>query len=78
MWEFHVISCDEVLRNLVGLNLVGMWNLLYLAVAFKVVLAVFEMPQKLCRFPPAIYVSRVCVGCIFMNRVCFLGPGVLV
>jgi hypothetical protein len=43
---------------------VGTWNLSYLAVAFKVALAVFEMPQKLWRFPPAIYVSRVCVGCI--------------
>lgn len=42
--------------------------------AFKVVLAVFEMPQKLCRFPPAIYVSCVCVGCILWTQFVFWTP----
>jgi hypothetical protein len=38
---------------------------------FKVVLAVFGIPQKLRRFPPLIYVSRVCVGCILWTQFVF-------
>jgi hypothetical protein len=40
-------SCDEVLRNVADFNLMRMQNLSFLGMAFKVMLVVFGMYQKL-------------------------------